>query len=195
MATSATGGYLSPSVTPVPTEDAALEDLLQAAVSALSGIKGSLVRPRWQPEPAVLPDPYQTWAAIGITGREHDVFAYEDHVADGDGYNRMARTEEFTLLCSFYGPAGDAATSLVRDGFSIAQNREALQAVGIVLISAGNRTAAPEYINAKWYERTDMPIYFRRLVVRHYPILSLLTAQIGVQADIGISASVDVENP
>jgi hypothetical protein len=191
MNTSATGGYLAPTST-APTEDAALVDLLQAAVSTLSGIPGNLVRPRQQPEPVNLPPNTVTWAAIGIIGRTHETFAAVEHVATGDGYDRIARTEEFTLLCSFYGPGNDTAASLVQDGFSVPQNREALQAIGIVPINVGNRTAAPELINNLWYEREDMPIYFRRLVVRNYPVLNLLSSQIAVESETGLTVIADV---
>lgn len=191
--TSATGGCLSPAK-PYPANDAALADVLQSVVSCLSGIPGPLVRPRWQAEPINLPSIKTTWAAIGITDRQHEAFPAIEHQGGDDGFDRLYRHEEFTLLCSFYGPAAEAAAGLVRDGLFIAQNREDLGAAGIAPVSAGAWSSAPEYINERWHERIDMPIYFRRLVVRDYPVLNLLSAGLSIQSDTGLTIERIIEN-
>lgn len=175
-------GYLQPTGT-APTEDDALTNLFQEAIVALSGLPGAMVRPLWQPEPANLPAISDNWVAVGIIGRKQDAFPFVDQVfiagdPDDTEHQRQGRQEEFTLLCSFYGPNNDGYCSLIRDGLYVSQNHYELQKVGINLIGLGDRVKLPEYINSRWYQRCDMEIYFRRLVVRNYPILSMTSADI-----------------
>ena len=184
MTDSSTGGFLTPNTSPAPLEDAALGDFLQALIVGLTGIDGSLVRPRWQPQPPNLPTNTTTWAAIGIRGRVAQAFAYEAHDPTGNGQDFMQRHEELDILCSFYGPGGEGMASTVRDGLSVEQNRSYLTAAGMGLIACGDTTSAPELVNNLWYYRVDMPIHIRRDVTRSYKILNLLSASGDIVTDV-----------
>lgn len=184
MADSSTGGFLLPNASPAPLEDAALADFLQQLIVGLTGLDGSLVRPRWQPQAPNIPENTTTWASIGVHDRDADTFAYEAHDPTGDGQDFVQRHEELEVLCSFYGPQADNMASLVRDGLSLEQNRTYLKTQGMGLIGCGNARAFPEKINNLWYYRVDMKVDIRRAVTRSYKILNLLSAEGVIVTDI-----------
>lgn len=177
MNDSSTGGYLVPEGA-TPLEDDAFTDFLQSVIVGITAIPGRYVRPRWQPEPPNLPPSSATWVAFGIAARRADTFPYIQHDTDinGVGSDTVVQNENFDLFCSFYGPSADPASSLLREGLMIAQNREAMLTVGIKLIAIGPRAAVPELIKEKWLYRTDLNVEFRREVRRTYPVLNLLSA-------------------
>lgn len=174
--TSATGGYL---VSPDnPANDDSLTDFMQSVVVGITQIPGRYVRPRWQEEPPNLPPVGTNWAAIGVTHEGGDAFPYVEHhdTDPNDVGDTVVQNENFSLFCSFYGPNCDARASSLRDGIMIAQNREAMLAVGIKLIVCGSLSAVPDLIKEKWLNRTDITLQFRREVRRNYPVLSILSA-------------------
>lgn len=185
--TSATGGYLVPDgvITP-PIEDDALDDFMGDVVAAITGLdRDTAVRPRWQAEPPNLPDRTVNWCAVGITHRKADTFASVVHgptLGGGEGADVLTRHEELDLLISFYGPACQATGALMRDGISIAQNREQLFLAGMGLVSVGDLTKAPEILKSAWYQRADLPLVIRREVRREYPVLNLISAPITLNA-------------
>lgn len=174
--TSATGGYLSPAASPKPAEDDDLDNILQAMVAGITGLDPALVRPRWQPEPGNLPPMDENWASVGVTHRTGDAFPVIQHDGSADGTDILVRHENLDLLCTFYGPDCQGAGAKLRDGLSIAQNREALSAAGLELIAVGDLTKAPELIKNRWLGRADLPVALRRAVTRVYPVLNLLSA-------------------
>lgn len=109
-----------------------------------------------------------------------------DEIVAGQVINdTLIRHEEFSVLVSAYGPGADGAQASIRDGLSIAQNREALVAANMNIVSCGPRTALPTQINNQWYYRVDMTIRCRRQTIRTYPVLSLLSASTTIlSADI-----------
>lgn len=181
--TSATGGYLVPAASPAPLEGQSLNRFLQQFVVGITGLDPTLVRPRWQPEPPNMPAVDATWVAIGITSRRADTFAAIVRDPTGDGADTVQRHEEFDLLCSFYGPAADDTASMLREGLSVAQNREPLGLADMGLVSVSDTMAAPALINDRWQYRLDMTVTIRRQIRRTYPVLSILTAGITVTID------------
>jgi hypothetical protein len=181
MNTSATGGYLQPAFSPAPLEDAALYEFLQAAVVGITGLDGTLVRPRWQAEPSLLPTEGTAWCSIGVTDREADTYAYLGAFPDNAAGYAMQRHEEFTLLCSFYdlGYNGQADTlaALLRDGLTIPQNQETLGGGGIFLVSDTDLTPVPVLLKQRWQYRVDLAVRMRRQIDRNYPVLTLRSAQ------------------
>jgi len=185
--TSATGGPMLPNPAPAPTplEGTALLDLIQETLVALSGIDTSLVRPRFQAEPPDIPQAGTAWLSFGITDRPSDTFPsiIHDGAADsGNGQDDYQRQEELVVLCSFYdtGSTGSAyqIAALVRDGLSIPQNMEALNAQKIYLGSTGNLTPLPSLLKQQWLYRVDLEIHFRRQVDRTYRTLNIESAQV-----------------
>lgn len=164
-------------------EDDALDDFFQAWVVGITGLQGQHVRPRWQPDPPNLPPRAVTWAAIGVTQRTSDTFPVEQHSADGQGASTLIRHEVLNLLCSFYGPSAQAAAAQLRDGVSIAQNREVLTLAGMGLVSVGDLARAPELVKNQWLNRTDLTVVIRREIRRIYPVLNILSAAASIDAD------------
>lgn len=176
---SSTGGYLvpNPPPSPQPVEDSALVNFFQAIVVGLTGFTDpTLVRPRWQPQMPIMPDIATDWIALGINDRPSDTFAAVSHqpsLNSGNGADVFGRNETLEILISVYGPNADTNATLIRDGLSIAQNREVLQLVGMGLVEVTSPKAIPPLYNAQWYYRLDMKVYIRRLVLRTYPILNI----------------------
>lgn len=185
MATDSTSaGYLAPSPTPAPDNDRALEDVLQALLAALTGIPGSLVRPRWQPVPPVQPDFETDWLALGVTNTEADVFASVTREPGLDDADVMQRTELVYVLVSAYGPHAAANLGIIRDGLSISQNREALRLLATNLLECGNFTPVPALVADKWVRRVDMSLTLRRIITRRYPVLHVLTSGVDLNNEL-----------
>lgn len=179
---SSTGGYLVPS-SPAPIEDAALEDVIQGIVVGITGLPGTMVRPRWQPTPPKQPPPATNWCAIGITRTYGETYAYIGHSGVGNGSDTLQRHYSLDLLASFYGPSGQLYAGLFRDGLLIEQNREVMAANGMALYEAREIIAAPELTNTQWIRRFDVPFTLRRQVNRTYPVLNLLSAEGTIHAE------------
>lgn len=187
---SSTGGFLAPLPTPAPIEDAALDAALQVAVAGITGISGSLVRPRWQPGSPKQPEPGVNWCAIGVTTITPDAGPFIRHVGTGSGNDNYARHEELELACSFYGPAAGTNAALLRDGLGIPQNLETLSAAGLAFIDCSDAVAMPELFNQQWIKRVDLTVTFRRQVQRTFAIRNILSADpILISDEIGIIAN------
>src|SRR5437870_2383413 len=115
---SATGGYLVPTSAP-PAEDDALDDILQGLIVGLTALDPTLVRPRWQPVAAKLPDLSVNWCAIGETDETPDANAVVTHDGDangGLGQDNLQRHEQIRVLATFYEPNAKAYAKQARDG-------------------------------------------------------------------------------
>ncbi|GFM37999.1 phage neck terminator protein [Desulfovibrio psychrotolerans] len=175
--TSATGGYLAlTSVAPLSIIEDALHDL----IAGITGLQGSLIRPRWQPEPPRQPKPSETWCAFGIMDHAVSNFPEVRHVGAGDGSDEIITQSRLTVMVAFYGPEGDATTLLLRDGLHVAQNRAGLRAMGLAFESAGDVTRNPELVGNRWLPRSDMTIFFRRETRRTVATLNLQHCGCGI---------------
>lgn len=188
---SASGGFLQPSAAPSPLEGQDLNRFLQQIIVGISGLDGTLVRPRWQTEMPVIPDAATVWAAMGITTRPRDTFAAIVHGSSGQGYDELRRHETLHTLCSFYDTGvngqADKFCAIVADGLAIPQNREVLTLNGFGLVNTGDPTAVPSLWKERWLYRVDLQILFRRQIKRQYQVLNLLSAQGEFIADNGFS--------
>jgi len=167
----------------VPAEGQDLDNFIQQLVAGICQLSPNFVFPRWQPEPPILPGATTNWASVGVTDQEllHGWAVIMHDPADG-GRDVMEQYEEFTVLCSFYGPNADLYDSLLRDGLQIPQNREILQLYAMGVVQFYSKTVVPELIKNTWLRRVDREIKFTRAVLRQYPVLNLLGAAINVQA-------------
>ena len=183
MATSSTTvGYLLPDATSDPLEGDALDDLFQSVLQGILGfLDGSLIRPRWQPEPPNQPDFQTNWVAFGLTVTKSDVFAYVGH--DPSGSDIMERDEHITVLQSYYGPGGQALASRYNDGIQIEQNRDVLTAHGIKLVECQEVMQLPALLKEKWVKRFDCKTVFRRRIRRVYPVATLIANPAGSGLD------------
>lgn len=192
--TSATGGYLTPLLA-APAYDLPLDVQVQGMVSGITGLAGPLVRPRWQPRPPAQPPRDTNWCAVGISEIGAAYGHHQRHVSTGDGYDESEAYEDLELLASFYGPGSSGLATLLRDGLWIAQNREAMQAVGLRLSDVGRSiTLLGELVNQEYVRRADVTVSLRRVVTRRYPILNLLQAQIALQTESYVQNIVVSEN-
>lgn len=194
--TSASSGYLQPGQAPAPSplEGQDLNRFLQQLIVGVSGLDGTLVRPRWQTEMPIIPNEATVWAAMGVTTRPRDTYPAIVHVAGGNsgrGYDELRRHETLHTLCSFYDTGvngqADKFCALVADGLAIPQNREVLTLNGFGLVSTGDPTAVPSLWKERWLYRADLQIIFRRQIKRTYSVYNLLSAQGEIIADNGFS--------
>lgn len=181
MNDSSTGGALLPTNSTLTGD--ARDDVLQALIVSITGLDGSLVRPRWQPNPPKQPAPDVDWCAIGITDDEPgaSVAIIHDPTADdGQGADIMIRHRNLSVLASFYGPNSAAYAEQAQDGLALPQNIEILQSQLMTYSNTDTIRQVPELINQQWVKRFDVPLHFRQQVRRTYAVRSLVSANVGV---------------
>lgn len=155
--TSATGGALVPTAT---TSRERTEDVLHGLIVGLTGLPGSLLRPRWQSKTPTLPGPDVTWGAFGITSR--DMPNFPQVVQLDDDRAQVLVHETLQVLVSFYGPGAEDMAVLLRDALHVSQNREPLYRQGMAFVQAGSVISVPELVAMRWISRVDIPLTFRR---------------------------------
>ena len=173
MATSATGGYLSPELSSTSIMDVGLINIIHNWLSGVSGLPLVLVRPRWQPEPPTLPGATITWMAFGIDHLPSDTFPSVTHYGEEGGYSIVGRQEHIQVSVTTYGPEAQEKMGLLRDGMVISQNRDYLQAQGLEVLNSGTIVFLPELVKNIWLYRTDMRVVLCRRISNRYPILNM----------------------
>lgn len=179
---SAVAGYLSPVNPPAaPLYGDALDDIFHDTLQGILGIAdGSLIRPRWQPDPPNQPAFNVDWVAFGITMVKGDWNVYQTHDSEnpaGYGSNLLERDEVLHVLHSFYGPNSAALQSRYHDGLQVEQNRVLLQNNYIKVIDQLEVAVLPALLEERWVHRVDQRVIFRRRVYRKYSVLNLVGAQ------------------
>lgn len=198
--TSASGGYLLPDAQPEPLYGKALNDFFQGLVKGITGMAGDLVRPSPQGEPPNIPEAATAWAAIQTTVVPSDTFPAVIHLPNangGAGVDQLQRHEQINILASFYdlGTNGEAdrLCSLLRDGLSIAQNREPLLAQHMGLNSVKDKTVVPSLLKMRWLYRVDLPFIVSRAVTRNYRVENVQSANGQIVTSAGFVLNIDVE--
>jgi hypothetical protein len=190
---SSTGGPLLPYSVAAggtqPLEGQALNRFIQGWVVGLTGLPGTMVRPRWQAEPADIPDAGNAWAAIGINSRAADTFPYIGHDPvgpTGQGADDLQRNETLRILISFYdlGTNGlaDYYAELFREGTAIAQNRELLTLAQFNFIDCDEPVAVPALLKERWLYRVDVPFRLRRMISLVYPVLNIESIEVTISS-------------
>lgn len=151
---------------------------LNGVVSGIVGLAPSLVRPRWQAKMPKQPEINVDWCAIGVMSAEpKSARAQIVHDPAGDGSDVATNWERVTVLATFYGPNAWANAGFLDAGIRIPQNRDAMTAAGVGLVSTGTRRQTAEMTEQKeWVKRVDIEIVADRVIERVYPVLSLLSA-------------------
>lgn len=175
---STTAGFIVPEIE--PTGDDPLDDQLHDTITGIVGrIDPSLVRPRWQPNPANIPMFPTNWIAFGVVGTDPDVFAYEGHdpefLENGTDVSttRVERDELLSVLISFYGPQAMANDARLRAGLDLAQNRSLLHSMGIGFVEYQAPRKIPALTKETWVPRVDAILVLRRRSVHRYNIRTL----------------------
>lgn len=161
--------------------------IIQNWMVPLVGLAGDKVVVYDQPEPPVIPEAGEAWAAVRVTIGPADTFPAVTHDPTGDGVDKLQRHELIECLASFYdlGSTGLAQfyMSRFRDGTAIPQNREPLRAATISLGFVGEPVGLPVLFKQRWQYRVDLPFVLRRQVDRVYPVLNVLTGSIELRAN------------
>lgn len=172
--TSATGGYLSPSG--IPT-DAEIDAILQKLVVGISGISGTLVRPRWQPTPVTQPNAAANWCAVGVMTLRPDENAHVQHNPAALGTDTVRLHWALEAMASFYGPLSQHYGMRLKLGLAVNQNRALLRANNWGVHQVNELRHVPELVNAQWIKRTDLMMDFRFQTTTTYAVLNLLSVE------------------
>lgn len=195
--TSASGGPLAPvSGGPAPIEGAALGDFIQAWIVGVTGMAGTLVRPRWPVEVPNLPAAATCWCSYGITARSvpQSPFIEHDGAANGGlGQDSFSRQEELDVMLTWYdlGDTGraDFYDGIFADGVTIGQNLEVLAAGGFGFAEIQEATTIPVLVKERWQYRIDRRFKLRRIVNRAYPVQNVVKAVGTITTDGGLVVS------
>jgi hypothetical protein len=171
---SATGGYLLPTSSPV-AYDNALEDIFHDAFVGVSGMPPQYVRPAWQPKAPNQLAAAVDWCAFAIQTFPAEDFPQQTFNALLEPGLAVTRHEYIKVLVSTYGPNASANSSLIGTAFYVAQNREALGMKDISFIDAKEPILVPDLINAQWIKRVDLPMLFRRPLTRTYNVENIVS--------------------
>lgn len=176
-------------------EGAALENFFHCWIVGITGMDNAVVRPSIQPEPPNIPNAYTAWMAFRFEDVSSDTYPaiIHSYVTGGTppvqiGQDELQRQETFDVVCSFYdlGQGGQARSlaKLLRDGTAISQNLEPLFLAGMGFVQCFQPIPVPSLLKSRWLYRLDMSIRIRRVIVRDYPVLDLISVpvQTNVQA-------------
>lgn len=178
-----TAPYMQPaSTTPLPN-GLTLAQFIQTVMVGVSGLPGTLVRPKWQAAPPKQPDIETNWMAIGVESSTPDANAY---IAENSSAQVISqRTERLEISCAIYGPSAFAIYGLIRDGFQIPNNLFVLSYANMGFVEVTEGRHVPDLVNERYIDRVVTSVVLRRLVQRIYPILSITSAAGGIYTVLG----------
>lgn len=113
--------------------------------------------------------------AFRVTTTTPDASAFHKVNEDGEG-STLQRHVELSINCSFYGSECEKNAALLRDGFEISQNRDALRAANIGFKEIGEAVYVPELHGQVWFPRCDITFVLRRQVDKNFSVLSFESA-------------------
>lgn len=190
MTDSSTGGILTPN-TPYPADDDALDAILQALVTGITGLDPTAVRPRWQPNVPKVLNPSGNWCAIGVMSSTPDDGPWIGY-DPANNVGPYVRHEQLEVVATFYGPLAKTNAAILRDGLAVPQNTESLRAQDMAYVSTGAIHTAPELVNQQWVRRQDMGITLRRKVSRTYQIHNIAIAAVHLIDDTVVNDTIIV---
>lgn len=175
--------YILPTASDTPPFGLSLIQFIQTVIVGISGLPGPLVRPKWQVAPPKSPDLSVNWIALGIDASVPDANSYVDAYPDSTIVSQRHETLEVGL--SIYGPDAQDISGLLRDGFQIQTNLEALRIANMGFVEISPARHIPDLVNERFIDRIVMSVFLRREIQRVYPIPTLLSAAGGIHTVIG----------
>lgn len=141
------------------------------------------MRPKWQVEPPKNPpDVITNWLAFGIDVAAPDANAYLG--SDGTALTSQ-RHEKLEIGCSIYGPDALENYGLLRDGFQIPQNRDALTFANMGFVEILPALKIPELVNERFYNRVETGVILRREIIRLYAVPTIISASGVIYVPLG----------
>lgn len=170
---STTKGFIVPISEPI--NDEALTDAIHTTLHGVIGtLLPEMIRPRWQPNPVNSPEGSQDWVAFGIQGHTPDVFAAETHHESiNGGEARVEREEVMACQIAFYGPNAYLHDARLRAGLDLAQNRWALNEIGVAFVEYQAPVRVPDLRGLTWINKIEATLVLRRRTRHVYPVRSL----------------------
>lgn len=175
--------YLQPTFTDGFPKGLSLIQFIQTVMVGVSALPGTLVRPKWQPDPPKNPDLLTNWMAIGIDLAAPDANAYVDTYPDDTTV--MQRHETLEVGLSIYGPNALETYGLIRDGFQIQTNLEGLRSANMGFVEISPARHIPDLVNERFIDRYVASVFLRREIQRVYPIPVLISASGVIHTVIG----------
>lgn len=175
--------YIRPSFTQGLPGNLTLTQFIQTIFVGITGLEGSLVRPKWQVEPPKNPSILTNWMAMGVDVAAPDANSYVD--TDSEGAVVSQRHETLEVSCDIYGPNALETAGLIRDGFQIPTNLEALTQANMGFVEVSPMRHLPELVNERFIDRVIMSTFIRREIQRIYPIPTVLSANGTIHSVVG----------
>lgn len=149
---------------------------IQDIVAGLTGLDGSMVRPRWQQNPPATPDFDADWAAVAVSYVDADENPYIDT-------NGLVAHETIEALLSLYGPNGRRNAMRVIHGMKLPDNIATFESMGLYYSRSEYVRSFPELYNNQWMKRYDVTMTMRRKTVLDYAIDQYSDANVNVTPD------------
>lgn len=170
---------------PVAPAKLSLAQFIQTVIVGVSGIAGTLVRPRWQAEEPKQPDLDVDWLAFGIERTKADTYAYLWAPSGGQSLTSdLQRMEVVNVILSIYGPNCLDTYGVIRDGFQVPQNLFALRDQNMGFIEIAEARRLPDLVNGRWIDRIETGFSLVREIQRVYAVPTLLTASGQILTDL-----------
>jgi hypothetical protein len=166
---------IRPTSTVAFPQNLTLKQFIQTLLAGLTGIDGKLVRPDWQPNPPKNPAADIDWLAFGVNSFDPDANAFTGTNTDGVS-TTLQRHEKLTVGCRIYGPNSENTWGLLRDGFQLSPNREALTAANMGFVEVRQGMHVPSLVNEEWIDSIQTDIILRRQIQRIYSVSTFVSA-------------------
>lgn len=183
---SATGGYLTPTATSISGRD--LRRALHGYFVGVLGLDNTDVIQAWQATPPKTKSIDHNWLAFRVENQQHDA---NSNLIQNETGSVMERVIDFDVFCVFYGVDAEENAAILRDSFELSQNCELLEQFGVKFIQCDQIIHAPESFNDQFINRADLRITLNQQVSRDYEVLSLLSAEGVIQANVKGSDTLD----